>query len=165
MTTIIFDLIYDIFLSSCPVVSSPLVLVFSGANVNVGRGGDSPLHAAVRQDSVDQVSVLLDYGADVNLRDSNNQRPVELAPPGGKTQQLLMTFEGTAISSTAVILRIDAWKQSKFKLSCITTVRGNLSVSSFSQESLPAVSYPDQESDWSIQTEAAPRPSSPFPAH
>lgn len=80
----------------CFVVSSPVVPVLSGANVNVGRGSDSPLHAAVRQDSADQVSVLLDYGADVNLRDSNNQRPTELAPAGGKTQQLLKTFEGTA---------------------------------------------------------------------
>lgn len=133
--------------------SSPLTLVFSGASVNVGRGGDSPLHAAVRQDSADQVSLLLDYGADVNLRDSNNQRAVELAPPGGKTQQLLMTFEGLPGSSTAVILSTDACKQLKYKLSCITTVRGNHSVlffSSFSKEPLPAVSYPDQESDWSI---------------
>lgn len=74
-----------------------LSLCSVGANVNAGRGGDSPLHAAVRQDSADQVSVLLDYGADVNIRDSNNQRPVELAPPGGKTQQLLLTFEGNIL--------------------------------------------------------------------
>lgn len=79
-------------------------LSFLGANVNVGRGGDSPLHVAVRQDSADQVSMLLDYGADVNLKDTNNQRPVELAPPGGKTQQMLLAFEGTAIFSTEVIL-------------------------------------------------------------
>ena len=93
---------------------SPLLLSVSslGANVNVGRGGDSPLHASVRQDSADQVSLLLDYGADVNIRDSNDQRPVELAPVGGKTQQLLLTFEGrpTAISFTAVILNTDARK-------------------------------------------------------
>ncbi|XP_031723003.1 ankyrin repeat and SOCS box protein 5b isoform X3 [Anarrhichthys ocellatus] len=87
-----------------------------GANVNVGRGGDSPLHATVRQDSADQVSVLLDYGANVNIRDGNDQRPVELALAGGKTQQLLLTFEGTAISSPAVILNIDAWNHSKFRL-------------------------------------------------
>ncbi|KAG7235874.1 hypothetical protein INR49_002071 [Caranx melampygus] len=71
------------------------ILLHRGASVNVGRGGDTPLHAAVRQDSADQVSLLLDYGADVNLRDSNNQRPVELAPSGGKTQHLLLTFEGS----------------------------------------------------------------------
>ncbi|XP_071383015.1 ankyrin repeat and SOCS box protein 5b isoform X1 [Centroberyx affinis] len=69
------------------------ILLHRGASVSVGRGSDSPLHAAVRQDSADQVSVLLDYGADVNLRDGNNQRPVELAPPGGKTQQLLLAYE------------------------------------------------------------------------
>lgn len=89
-----------------------------GANVNVGRGGDSPLHASVRQDSADQVSLLLDYGADVNVRDSNDQRPVELAPAGGKTQQLLLTFEGrpTAISSTAVILNTDARKYESIEI-------------------------------------------------
>ncbi|XP_030580396.1 ankyrin repeat and SOCS box protein 5-like isoform X1 [Archocentrus centrarchus] len=69
------------------------ILLHRGADVSVGRGCDSPLHAAVRQDSADQVSLLLDYGANINLRDSNNQRPVELAPPGGKTQQLLLAFE------------------------------------------------------------------------
>ena len=86
------------FLSSCPRLSSCPLLSSSplGASVNVGRGSDSPLHAAVRQDSADQVSLLLDYGADANLRDGNNQRPVELAPSGGKTQHLLLTFEGTA---------------------------------------------------------------------
>lgn len=36
---------------------------------------------------------------------------------------------------------------------------------SFSQESLPAVSHPDQEIDWPIQAETAPRPSSPVTAH
>lgn len=62
----------------------------------MGRGDDSPLHAAVRQDGADQVSLLLDYGADVNLRDGNRQRPVDLARPGEKIQQLLAAFEGTA---------------------------------------------------------------------
>lgn len=71
------------------------ILLHRGADVSVGRGCDSPLHAAVRQDSADQVSLLLDYGANINLRDSSNQRPVELAPPGGKTQQLLLAFEGS----------------------------------------------------------------------
>ncbi|XP_034045010.1 ankyrin repeat and SOCS box protein 5-like isoform X2 [Thalassophryne amazonica] len=69
------------------------VLLHRGARVNVGRGGDSPLHAAVRLDSADQVLVLLDYGADFNLRDGNNQRPVDVAPSGGKTQQLLLAYE------------------------------------------------------------------------
>ncbi|CAN9510685.1 unnamed protein product [Ophioblennius macclurei] len=69
------------------------ILLHTGAHVNVGRGDDSPLHAAARLDSVDQAAVLLEYGADVNLRDSSNQRPVDVAPPGGKTQHLLQAFE------------------------------------------------------------------------
>lgn len=81
-----------------------LVLVLSGASVNTGREGDSPLHEAVRQESLVQVSVLLDYGADVNLRDSNNQRAVDLAPAGGKIQELLSTFDGSALSCATVNL-------------------------------------------------------------
>lgn len=68
--------------------------------MNVGRGGDSPLHAAATQENADLVSLLLDYGADFSLRDGNNRRPVELAPRGGKTQQLLQEFEGTATTCT-----------------------------------------------------------------
>ncbi|XP_028313669.1 ankyrin repeat and SOCS box protein 5-like isoform X2 [Gouania willdenowi] len=71
------------------------VLLNTGARVNAGRGEDSPLHAAVTRDSEDQVEVLLDHGADVYLRDSNGQRPVEVAPPGGRTQQLLLSFEAS----------------------------------------------------------------------
>lgn len=65
------------------------VLLHRGANVNRGRGADTPLHAAVGQDSAEQVLLLLDFGADVNLKDSSNLLPVELATPGGKAQQLL----------------------------------------------------------------------------
>lgn len=87
------------------------------------------------------MSVLLDYGADVNLRDGNNQRPTELAPAGGKTQQLLKTFEGTAWCVEKVEIQAELYH---------SNYRKSLSPSlfSFSQESLPAVSYPDQESDW-----------------
>lgn len=70
--------------------------LYPGACVNAGRGDDSPLHAAVRQDGADQVSLLLSYGADVNLRDGNSQRPVDLARPGEKIQQLLAASEGKA---------------------------------------------------------------------
>ncbi|KAM7008717.1 ankyrin repeat and SOCS box protein 5-like [Tautogolabrus adspersus] len=69
------------------------ILLHTGARVNVGRGADSPLHAAVRAGGADLVSLLLEYGADVNIRDGNNQRAVELASSGGQTQQLLQSFE------------------------------------------------------------------------
>lgn len=70
------------------------MFVSPGARVNVGRGADSPLHAAVKGGSADQVSLLLEFGADVNIRNENNQRAVELAPPGAQTQKLLQSFEG-----------------------------------------------------------------------
>ncbi|KAM9770148.1 LOW QUALITY PROTEIN: uncharacterized protein ACNS7B_008111 [Menidia menidia] len=70
-------------------------LLLRGASVNVGGGGDSPLHAAARLDSADQVAVLLDFGADVNARDGDGQRPAELTPAGGRTGQLLLAFEGS----------------------------------------------------------------------
>lgn len=73
---------------------SHLCCLPSGANVNVGKGADTPLHAAAWRDSLDQVVTLLDFGADVNLRDANNQRALQLAPPGGRTQSLLKSFEG-----------------------------------------------------------------------
>ncbi|KAF7652431.1 hypothetical protein LDENG_00097140 [Lucifuga dentata] len=72
------------------------VLLHTGAAVNGGGGGgggDRALHAAARQDAADQVSLLLEYGAEVNLQDRNQQRAVDLAPPGGRTQQLLLTHE------------------------------------------------------------------------
>lgn len=69
------------------------ILLDKGASVNAGRGGESPLHEAARQDSTDLVSILLDHGAEAKLQDANGLRPVDLAPPGGKTHQLLVTFE------------------------------------------------------------------------
>ncbi|XP_024914533.1 ankyrin repeat and SOCS box protein 5-like isoform X2 [Cynoglossus semilaevis] len=71
------------------------ILLHRGASANVGCGEESPLHAAVKLDSADLVSVLLDYGADVNLRDRSNKRPVDLAPSSGKTKKLLQAFEAS----------------------------------------------------------------------
>ncbi|CAG5945598.1 unnamed protein product [Menidia menidia] len=76
-------------------------LLLRGASVNVGLGGDSPLHAAARLDSADQVAVLLDFGADVNARDGDGQRPAELTPAGGRAGQLLLAFEGRKLDFQA----------------------------------------------------------------
>lgn len=70
------------------------VLLHKGASVNRGRAEATPLHAASVSDSAQQVALLLDYGADVNLRDSNNLRAVELAPPGGGAMKLLKDHHG-----------------------------------------------------------------------
>ncbi|XP_061580313.1 ankyrin repeat and SOCS box protein 5b isoform X2 [Cololabis saira] len=71
-------------------VACAKILLHRGASVNVGQGSDSPLHAAVRQDSTEHVSLLLDFGADVSCRDGDGRRPLEVAPPGGRSQQLLV---------------------------------------------------------------------------
>lgn len=78
------------------IFSPPCLLVSSGASVNMGRGAESPLHAAVTQDSPDHVSLLLDFGADMNSRDGDGRRPLDVAPPGGRSQQLLTASAGTA---------------------------------------------------------------------
>lgn len=90
--------------------------LLSGAKVNAGRGSDSPLHAAARQDCAEQVSLLLEFGADVNLRDENNRRASELAPPGGSIQQLLKTFQGKVLQSCCCLCHGKNNKRSKRKL-------------------------------------------------
>lgn len=62
----------------------------------MGKGAETPLHAAAWRDSAEQVVALLDFGANVNLKDANNLRALQLAPPGGQTQILLKSFEGSS---------------------------------------------------------------------
>uniref|UniRef100_A0A3Q0SIV1 SOCS box domain-containing protein n=1 Tax=Amphilophus citrinellus TaxID=61819 RepID=A0A3Q0SIV1_AMPCI len=60
-----------------------------GANVNRSVSGDSPLHIAARLSSPELVSVLLDHGADLFLRNSEGKQPLDLAPPNSLTERLL----------------------------------------------------------------------------
>ncbi|NXX25179.1 ASB9 protein, partial [Nicator chloris] len=66
----------------------------SGANVNSGKGLDSPLHMAARNCSVELVKLLMDFGADVWVKNAENKRPVELVPPGCPVGQLFLQREG-----------------------------------------------------------------------
>lgn len=66
----------------------------SGADVNRGRGLDSPLHMAARNCSVELVKLLMDFGADVWVKNAENKRPVELVPPGCPVGQLFLQREG-----------------------------------------------------------------------
>ncbi|XP_075904928.1 ankyrin repeat and SOCS box protein 5-like isoform X2 [Nelusetta ayraudi] len=94
------------------------VLLHRGANVNLGKGAETPLHAAAWRDSTDQVVALLDFGANVNLRDANNQRALQLAPTGGQTQILLKSFEDSPRSLCQLCrIHIRGWiGQSRLKL-------------------------------------------------
>ncbi|XP_077584833.1 ankyrin repeat and SOCS box protein 9-like isoform X3 [Stigmatopora nigra] len=68
-----------------------------GACVNISSLGESPLHVSVRLQHPEMVSLLLDYGADTTLRNSDGKRPPDLAPPGSDVEKLLTQNRGTRI--------------------------------------------------------------------
>lgn len=65
-----------------------------------GKSLDSPLHAAAEKDSTAVVKLLLDFGADINARNTEFQRPVDVAPPSSLTEGFLLLYEGTRIRVT-----------------------------------------------------------------
>lgn len=66
----------------------------AGANVQKGKSLDSPLHAAAEKDCTAVVKLLLDFGADINARNTEFQRPVDVAPPSSLTEGFLLVYEG-----------------------------------------------------------------------
>ncbi|KAJ0002752.1 hypothetical protein NQD34_007901 [Periophthalmus magnuspinnatus] len=70
-------------------------LLREGANVQKGRCQDSPLHAAAEKDCTPVVKLLLDFGADINARNTDYQRPVDVAPPSSLTEGFLLLYEAT----------------------------------------------------------------------
>lgn len=68
-----------------------------GANVQKGRFLDTPLHAAAQKDCPEIIRVLLDFGANINARNVELQRPVETAPPSSTAESMLLLYEGNAI--------------------------------------------------------------------
>ncbi|XP_020773322.1 ankyrin repeat and SOCS box protein 5 [Boleophthalmus pectinirostris] len=70
-------------------------LLREGANVQKGRSQDSPLHAAAEKDCTPVVKLLLDFGADINARNTEYQRPVDVAPPSSLTEGFLLLYEAT----------------------------------------------------------------------
>ncbi|XP_039975352.1 ankyrin repeat and SOCS box protein 5 isoform X1 [Xiphias gladius] len=70
-------------------------LLREGANVQKGKSLDSPLHAAAEKDCTAVVKLLLDFGADINARNTEFQRPVDVAPPSSLTERFLLVYEAT----------------------------------------------------------------------
>ncbi|NXA46905.1 ASB9 protein, partial [Nothocercus julius] len=75
-------------------ISCAKKLLESGANVNSGKGLDSPLHAAARGCSPELVSLLIDYGADIWAKNADRKRPMELIPPSHPLSRLFLQKEG-----------------------------------------------------------------------
>ncbi|XP_041800226.1 ankyrin repeat and SOCS box protein 5 isoform X1 [Chelmon rostratus] len=70
-------------------------LLREGANVQKGKSLESPLHAAAEKDCTAVVKLLLDFGADINARNTEFQRPVDVAPPSSLTEGFLLFYEAT----------------------------------------------------------------------
>ncbi|KAM6953845.1 ankyrin repeat and SOCS box protein 5 [Aplochiton taeniatus] len=70
-------------------------LLREGANVQKGRYMDSPLHGAAEKECTAIVKLLLDFGADINVRNLEFQRAIELTPPGSLTEGFLLMYEAT----------------------------------------------------------------------
>ncbi|XP_074913349.1 ankyrin repeat and SOCS box protein 11 isoform X4 [Buteo buteo] len=67
-----------------------------GANVNMGKRLDTPLHAAARKSSVEVVVLLTDYGANPKCRNAELRCALDLAVPNSKVEQVLLLREGPA---------------------------------------------------------------------
>ncbi|XP_009958693.1 PREDICTED: ankyrin repeat and SOCS box protein 11 isoform X2 [Leptosomus discolor] len=67
-----------------------------GANVNMGKRLDTPLHAAARKSSVEVVVLLTDYGANPKCRNAELKCALDLAVPNSKVEQALLLREGPA---------------------------------------------------------------------
>lgn len=67
-----------------------------GANVNRGRGLDSPLHAAAKASNGELARLLMDFGADIQAKNAEGKRPVELVPPENPLIQFFLQREGAS---------------------------------------------------------------------
>ncbi|KAE8629865.1 hypothetical protein XENTR_v10000620 [Xenopus tropicalis] len=70
-------------------------LLYAGANVQQGRHLDTPLHAAAQQSNTDIVNLLLDFGADINAKNIDFKRPVDVAPARSLVERHLLMYEAT----------------------------------------------------------------------
>lgn len=66
-----------------------------GADVQKGKYWDTPLHAAAQQSSMETVNLLLEFGADINAKNTELLRPVDVATSSSLVERLLLQHEGT----------------------------------------------------------------------
>ncbi|XP_053258590.1 ankyrin repeat and SOCS box protein 5 isoform X2 [Podarcis muralis] len=73
-------------------------LLHSGANVQKGKFLETPLHAAAKQSSAEIANVLLEFGADINAKNTEFERPVDVATPRSLVETVLLLQEATPCS-------------------------------------------------------------------
>ncbi|XP_075608033.1 ankyrin repeat and SOCS box protein 5 isoform X3 [Balearica regulorum gibbericeps] len=73
-------------------------LLYAGANVQKGKHLETPLHAAAQHSSTEIVNLLLEFGADINAKNTDFERPVDLAAPSSLVERLLLIHEATPSS-------------------------------------------------------------------
>lgn len=82
---------FDIFLFGF--IITPYLNV--GADVQKGKYWDTPLHAAAQQSSTETVNLLLEFGADINAKNTDLLRPVDVATTSSMVERILLQHEGT----------------------------------------------------------------------
>nr|XP_048311727.1 ankyrin repeat and SOCS box protein 5 isoform X2 [Myodes glareolus] len=73
-------------------------LLYAGADVHRGRYWDTPLHAAAQKPSTEIVNLLLEFGADINAKNTDLLRPVDMATSNSAVERLLLQHEATPSS-------------------------------------------------------------------
>ena len=56
----------------------------------------TPLHLAARYNKTEAVQLLLDNGADINLKNADNKTPLDVAPKGSEVESLLLQLKQSA---------------------------------------------------------------------
>ncbi|XP_068126802.1 ankyrin repeat and SOCS box protein 9-like [Hyperolius riggenbachi] len=75
-------------------VSTARRLLELGANANIGKDQDTPLHAAARSGNAELVNLLIDYGGSPQSKNADGKRPSEMAPPQSSLKELFLKREG-----------------------------------------------------------------------
>ncbi|XP_023555856.1 ankyrin repeat and SOCS box protein 5 isoform X2 [Octodon degus] len=74
------------------------MLLYAGADVQKGKYWDTPLHAAAQQSSVEIVSLLLEFGADINAKNTEFLKPIDVATSNSVVERVLLQHEATPSS-------------------------------------------------------------------
>uniref|UniRef100_A0A8D2KML0 Ankyrin repeat and SOCS box containing 5 n=1 Tax=Urocitellus parryii TaxID=9999 RepID=A0A8D2KML0_UROPR len=73
-------------------------LLYAGADVQKGKYWDTPLHAAAQQSSTEIVNLLLEFGADINAKNTELLRPIDVSTSNSMVERILLQHEATPSS-------------------------------------------------------------------